>query len=149
MIKKFNISTGMGKCFDRLDFLTDNQFREFNNIGGSGKNSNGVRTTREVYLNTLGIGEFSVTQTKFDSGDFSESFLIIFVPNEGTVEVNPRPQPLDDKDMDFTAIINIAKEYIQCVWDDEYMKDHTQWFFEEGLEAVYGKGIFDKVNEMT
>jgi hypothetical protein len=72
------ITTGMGKCFERnkLSFLTDSEFDEFNVIGYTRKNSNGKPMGRQEYLNSLGKGEFTVTQTRRDNGDFSEEFRI-------------------------------------------------------------------------
>ena len=153
MIKTYKVETGMGhisSSYPEIDFLTKEQLKDLNSVGGSGSTTTStIRTTREEYLNSLNIGEFSVQKTRGDNGDFSEAYTIIFVPNEGSVVINPRPQPLDDQVMDFSGVIAIAEEYVKYVYDGEYMKDHENWFFEAGLEAVYGKGIWDKVNEMT
>jgi hypothetical protein len=79
MISTYHITTGMGTCFDKLPFLTDNEHKEFNSIGYSGKTLDGKRTTRLDYLNRLGKGEFDVTQTKYDDGSFEERFTIVWV----------------------------------------------------------------------
>ena len=78
-IKEYHINTGMGKVFNRsyLPFLTDSEFEEFNNVGYTGRNNSGEKVNYEIFLNSLNKGVFTVKQTKFDSGDFSESFLII------------------------------------------------------------------------
>lgn len=73
---QFNTSMGTGDA-DKLPFLSPEQAKELNLIGYSGKNSKGERTTREKYLNSLNIGTFKVEQTKYDNGDFQESFYII------------------------------------------------------------------------
>lgn len=79
MINTYQITTGMGKCFDELPFLNKKEHKEFNNIGYSGKKLDGKSSSREVYLNSLGKGEFQVTQTKFDNGNFEEGFTIVWV----------------------------------------------------------------------
>ena len=71
----------MGKCSEKLPFLNEKELEEFNEIGYTGK-LEGIKTTREVYPNSLGKGTFKVIQTKFDTGDFTEKFLIILVQNE-------------------------------------------------------------------
>ena len=79
MIKTFNIDTSMGKIISgQLPFLTKQEQKNLNEIGYTGK-LNGVKITREIYLNSLGKGEFTVNQTKFDMGDFCQSFNIIQV----------------------------------------------------------------------
>lgn len=79
MISTYTITTGLGKCFDKLPFLTEKEHEEFNSIGCSGKTLDGKKTTRMNYLNELGKGEFDVTQTKFDNGSFEERFIIVWV----------------------------------------------------------------------
>jgi len=78
-IEKYNINTGMGKVFDHssLPFLTDSELEEFNKVGFTGKNNSGEKMNYGEFLNTLNKGEFTVIQTKYDNGDFSESFSII------------------------------------------------------------------------
>ena len=77
-METYRINTGMGIVHERytLPFLSDDEFEEFNNIGYTGKNLKGVRVSRTDFLNSLGKGKFSISQTKFDNGDFSESFII-------------------------------------------------------------------------
>ena len=75
MINTFHITTGMGKYFGKLPFLTESELEEFNSIGYSGKTT----ISRENYLNSLNKGEFQVTQTKFDDGSFEERFTIVWV----------------------------------------------------------------------
>lgn len=62
-----------------LVFLNDDEKKELDTIGYSGKTSKGKRISRESYLNSLDKGEFDITQTKRDSGDFSEAFIIVKV----------------------------------------------------------------------
>ena len=78
-ILNYRIQTCMGEIspfYQQLNFLTDDELEELNKIGYTGKNSKGERTRRVDYLNSLNKGTFSVEQTKFDSGDFTESFNI-------------------------------------------------------------------------
>ena len=84
MIHTHRIHTCMGKMTggDKLPFLTEEEQKEFDNIGYSGKKINGEKVSRVSYLNSLGKGEFEITQTKWDSGDFCESFILIRVNNE-------------------------------------------------------------------
>lgn len=72
MINTFHIDTVMGKCLVTLPFLSPNELTKFNDIGYSGGN-------RSEYLNSLGKGQFQVTQTKFDNGNFEEAFTIVWV----------------------------------------------------------------------
>lgn len=60
-----------------LPYLTPEQNDELNLIGYSGKNSKGEKTRRLDYLNSLGIGEFDITQTEWDNGDFCEAFIVV------------------------------------------------------------------------
>ncbi|HRV76450.1 MAG: hypothetical protein KDH96_04720 [Candidatus Riesia sp.] len=71
------VSTALGKVSTGvLPFLSEEELEELNTIGYTGKNSKGVKTNRQQYLNTLNKGVFLVEQTKFDNGDFTEEFLI-------------------------------------------------------------------------
>ncbi len=89
MISTYHITTGMGKCFIKLPFLTDEEMENFNSIGYSSKTLDGVRTTRTKYLNSLGKGDFDVDQTLYDNGSFEEAFTIIRVTPDKT-PVNER-----------------------------------------------------------
>lgn len=79
-INNFNYRTCMGKASGQLvvqlPFLSKEEQKEMDLIGYTGKNSSGVRTSFEKYLNTLGKGKFSVVQTKFGSDDFIEKYMI-------------------------------------------------------------------------
>lgn len=86
-IQTFKIETSMGKLrhtyskgnfFHPLDFLTEEEKTNLDEIGYTGK-LKGEKTSRGEYLNSLGKGEFSVEKTKFDHGDFTEEFLIVRV----------------------------------------------------------------------
>ena len=78
-IQTYHIDTCMGKCHGPMGFLTPGQKEEFNIIGYTGKNSQGMRTAYVDYLNSQGIGVFKINQTQFDHGDWWESFIIIHV----------------------------------------------------------------------
>lgn len=58
-----------------LHFLSDKEKEEFDEIGYTGK-LNDVKISRTEYLNSLNKGTFDIVQTKFDNGDFQESFII-------------------------------------------------------------------------
>jgi hypothetical protein len=75
IITNTTIQTCMGKMRGKLAYLTDEQQKQLDEIGYTGK-LNGERIEREDFLNTLNIGTFQVNQTKFDNGDFCEKFQI-------------------------------------------------------------------------
>lgn len=79
MINTFCITTGTGKYFGKLPFLSETELEEFNSIGYSGKTTKGIKITRQNYLNSLNKGEFQVIQTTFDNGSFEEEFIIVWV----------------------------------------------------------------------
>jgi hypothetical protein len=78
-LETFTIETSMGKVSTffghPLHFLSDQEKENLDEIGYSGK-LNGVKTSRSEYLNSLGKGEFSISRTKSDNGDFSEAFIV-------------------------------------------------------------------------
>ena len=78
-LETFTIETSMGKVSTffghPLHFLSDKEKQNLDEIGYSGK-LNGVKTSRTEYLNSLGKGEFSILQTKWDNGDFTEKFVL-------------------------------------------------------------------------
>jgi len=76
-VEQYIINTGMGKTRDSLPFMTEEEYAEFNLIGYSGKGNDGIRTTRIDFLQRLNKGSFSISQTKYDYGDFSERFIIV------------------------------------------------------------------------
>lgn len=82
-IDTFKIKTGMGSVSTffghPLAFLTEEEKKEFDAIGYSGKNSNNEKISWTEYLNTLDKGFFKIEQTKYDRGDFSEEYLVIRV----------------------------------------------------------------------
>jgi len=82
-IDTFNIKTCMGSVSTfighPLAFLTAEEKDEFDVIGYSGKNSNNEKISWSEYLNTLNKGFFKIEQTKYDSGDFCEEYLVIRV----------------------------------------------------------------------
>lgn len=82
MINIKKITTCMGKITsfgEQLDYLTEEEKNELDVIGYTGKNSKGEMTSRKVYLNSLGKGEFKIEQTKYDNGDFIEKFIVVRV----------------------------------------------------------------------
>lgn len=80
-IINYAIKTSSGtlsKFGQQLDFLNPEQLKEFNTIGYTGKNSQGVKMSRVEYLNSLNpsVEQFNMTQTKYDNGDFNEAFIL-------------------------------------------------------------------------
>jgi len=77
-VSTYIVNTGCGQVHDpsELPFLNEKEFKEFNLIGYTGKDSAGNKTNWEKYLDSLGKGTFNVTQTRWDNGDFSEEFVI-------------------------------------------------------------------------
>jgi hypothetical protein len=79
VLETYQFETSMGEVREifghPLHFLSEQQRKDFNQIGYSGK-LNGVQTSRIDYLNSLGKGEFSILQTKWDNGDFTEKFVL-------------------------------------------------------------------------
>jgi hypothetical protein len=84
-IKNYKFDTASGSvttCFGHpLDFLTDVEKENLDEIGYTDKLNN-IRTSRVEYLNSLNKGQFSITQTKWDKGDFNESFVLSRVYDE-------------------------------------------------------------------
>ncbi len=82
-ILHYQLQTAMGQITshgDQLDFLTEDELKELNHIGHTGKDFKGVKTKRTKYLNGLKkYGTFSMVQTKRDNGDFVERFNVVRV----------------------------------------------------------------------
>lgn len=78
------ITTGCGRPNDpkSLPFLTEEELEEFDSIGYSGKTTNGVKMSWHEYLDSLGKGQFSIAQTKFDNGDCIEKYVIAWAREE-------------------------------------------------------------------
>lgn len=79
-IENYSIDTGVGRVLTNgrphpLSFLSKKERENLDTIGYTG--CYGKFRTRVDYLNSLNKGTFDIVQTKYDSGDFSESFLII------------------------------------------------------------------------
>ena len=78
-LETFTFETSMGEVKEPfghpLHFLSDQEKKDLDQIGYSGK-LNGKQTSRTEYLNSLGKGEFSILQIKWDNGDFTEKFVL-------------------------------------------------------------------------
>jgi hypothetical protein len=76
----FRVKTCMGKVYTSFDhplyFLTEEEKKELDTIGYTGRNSINERISREDYLNSIGKGSITVMQIKWDNGDFTEEFII-------------------------------------------------------------------------
>jgi len=88
-MKIYTIETNMGKTTQSIPFLTEEQCKEFNSIGYSGKTTNGVPSNYSNYLNSLGIGHFKVQMSRCDSSTFYEEYTIVHDenPNVATNEL--------------------------------------------------------------
>jgi hypothetical protein len=80
IVKQAHVTTCMGQINHlfgvALDCLSAEERAELDKIGYTGKNSAGEKMHWSAYLNSLGKGHFSVEQTKFDNGDFTEKFTV-------------------------------------------------------------------------
>ena len=59
-----------------LSFLTDQEKSELDIIGYTGRSTEGLKVSKEEYLNSLGKGNFIVKQTKRIDYDFREKYTI-------------------------------------------------------------------------
>jgi hypothetical protein len=87
----YHITTTMGEVNSslvELDFLSAEELEELNIVGHSGRNIQGDETSRTKFLNSLGKGQFIITQTKFDNGEFVEKFLVSRTWKEITVSTS-------------------------------------------------------------
>ena len=82
MIQTFKVLTGMGHCTKSIPWLSEDEMNEFNLIGYSGKNSNGIHMSRVAYLNSLNKGNFHIEVVSSNSSEFTETLLIIREYNE-------------------------------------------------------------------
>lgn len=85
MIKSFRIRRGLG-CIDwndkkKLTFLSKKELDDIDQIGYSGKTQSGKKIAIEEYLNSLGKGSFIWTCTRWDNGDFSDEFSLVYSDN--------------------------------------------------------------------
>ncbi len=71
---------------DQLNFLSNEEQKEFDLIGYTRKNSQGFKMGRVEYLNSLRPDkeQFQIIQTKFDNGDFIEEFILtrVIIPQK-------------------------------------------------------------------
>lgn len=89
VIINYEFQTVMGECRGKvLDFLTEEQLKEFNSIGYSGKTTDNRPMGRVDYLNSLFPNEqFTLLKTRSDNGDFSEDWVLtrVILPEPKTV----------------------------------------------------------------
>lgn len=75
----FHIETGCGQTQQWKEAgLNEQQSKDLNDIGYSGK-LNGVRMTRQTYFDQQVNNDklnYTIQQTKWDNGDFSEAFTL-------------------------------------------------------------------------
>lgn len=86
MLQQLTLTTSMGSLYklgsNLQTILTEEEVAELDVIGFTGKTSKGEKSSFEQYLNSLGKGEFSVKQVKFDDGSFTEKYEIArYLPN--------------------------------------------------------------------
>jgi hypothetical protein len=80
-IETHRIKTSLGQLTpfgqSKLSFLTEDQIKEFDQIGYTGKNSKGEEESFESFLNRINPKEqFKVEKTKADRGDFIEEYMV-------------------------------------------------------------------------
>lgn len=92
-----------------------------------------------------------LTEAEFDKLAKSGLLKTIYpdAPNTYKELKGIRPKPLAKPD--FTSLIKLCEEYLDSKQAGKYMKDDTQWFFEEAINCVYGdnkkSGVWDFVNK--
>lgn len=123
-IQSYNIETSMGRLTKRssLPFLSKEELEELNTIGYTGRNSKGQNVSRQEFLNSLGKGEFSVRQTEYDNGDFSEEFSIVRVINNTPDEEkkNSWQSGIDSLTSIKNSILEIEKQFGRDALPDKY-----------------------------
>lgn len=57
-------------------------------------------------------------------------------------------QPL--KVIDWTSLLSLAQEYIDFEYSPDYHEDNdfSHYIFEQAIETIYGKDVFDKLNKL-
>jgi hypothetical protein len=62
-----------------------------------------------------------------------------------------KPLPLPNNQVDLTMLRAECQEYIDSIADGSYHEDSDieHYLFEAALEAIYGKDIFNYINENT
>ena len=62
-----------------------------------------------------------------------------------------KPIPLPDDQIDLTSLRAECQEYIDSIADGSYHEDNdtAHYIFESALKAIYGKDIFNYINENT
>lgn len=119
----YNINTCKGKYIDDdLKFLTYDEFKEFNKIGSTGMDSKGHKSSYVRFLNELNKGDFTVEQTKFDTGDSCESFIITrtFTDNYNRTDENiPTEDEIIDTIIDCVAIRGVDLENFKINFSNE------------------------------
>ncbi len=61
----------------------------------------------------------------------------------------PKPEMLPDSEMDLSVLKEILQSCIDEIWGDNYHEDNdnAQYVYESAIEAFFGEGIWDKINE--
>ena len=85
LITQFGYKTSMGQIvpedLGKFPFLSADELSNLQSIGYTGKDNTGKKIGYIEYLNSLRPNEmqFNRFQTKWDSGDFSEAFVMAVV----------------------------------------------------------------------
>lgn len=83
---------GRSQDWKNVPGITSTDVENLNSIGYSGR-LNGVKTSFSSYLNELQNGiEYTVNQTDFDHGDFSEQYQVICVRKESDERIYSREE---------------------------------------------------------
>jgi hypothetical protein len=122
------------------------------------KNKEQIQAILDEKLNKLNINK----ETSINAPTMEKAYLYV-ERQQLEVEIkllrdlleNPEPikvpQPLDDSQINLSELKRLVKQYIDCLSDDEKIRD-TDFYsleieiFEKAMEAIYGVGIFDFIN---
>ena len=62
-------------------------------------------------------------------------------------QLKKKESPKIIKNPDLTRLEKLLKDYIEAIIKEGGMKDIKHWVYEEAMEALYGKTIWDWVNK--
>lgn len=82
MVRQSRVKMSMGRVTGArpsiFDKLSDKEFENLQSIGYSGKTLDGIRVTREDFLNSLGNGSWNLCLIRTDSGAYSDEYVVVY-----------------------------------------------------------------------
>lgn len=57
----------------------------------------------------------------------------------------PKPEPIDQPD--FSRLISMCQNYLEALEAGTHSDDYDHYIYEEALAAVFGRNVFDFINE--